>query len=54
MPLGPGLRGVGSGATPSFRPRLDELAPSAHSALDMLTPTEFADQWTRTNQPQLS
>ena len=25
-----------------------------HSALDMLTPIEFADQWRRTNQPQLS
>ena len=25
-----------------------------HSALGMLTPTEFAEQWRRTNQPQLS
>ncbi len=25
-----------------------------HSALGMLTPAEFADQWRRTNQPQLS
>jgi putative transposase len=25
-----------------------------HSALGMLTPTEFADQWRRTNPPQLS
>jgi transposase InsO family protein len=25
-----------------------------HSALDMLTPFEFADQWRRTNPPKLS
>ncbi len=25
-----------------------------HSALDMLTPVEFADQWRRTNPPKLS
>jgi len=25
-----------------------------HSALGMLTPANFADQWRRTNQPQLS
>jgi putative transposase len=25
-----------------------------YSALDMLTPVEFADQWRRTNPPKLS
>ena len=25
-----------------------------HSALDMLTPTEYADQWRRTNPPKPS
>jgi putative transposase len=25
-----------------------------HSALDMLTPAELADHWTRTNPPKLS
>jgi putative transposase len=34
--------------------RTEYNAYRPHSALGMLTPTEFADQWRQTNPPQLS
>jgi putative transposase len=34
--------------------RIENNTYRPHSALGMLTPAEFADQWRRTKQPQLS